>query len=129
MLLLVLALFAPGSAFGRILYACAMSGKVSAGRCCCHAKHASPPAEQQRQAQPPKLERPGCCEAQDHRRSATPASSPNVDIQVLAAAPTELLPTLEPAADASNVLRPLSHAARGPPHDLPVYAVNCSLLI
>ncbi|HEY6077491.1 MAG TPA: hypothetical protein VIW29_01730, partial [Polyangiaceae bacterium] len=98
MLLLALALFAPGSAFGRILYACAMSGKVSAGRCCCHAKHASPQAEPQRQPEPPKLERPGCCEAQDNRRAVTPASNPSVDVQVLAAAPTELLPALEPGA-------------------------------
>ncbi|HEY6079547.1 MAG TPA: hypothetical protein VIW29_12120, partial [Polyangiaceae bacterium] len=85
--------------------------------------------EPQRQPEPPKLERAGCCEAQDHRRAATPASSPSLDIQVLAAAPTELLPTLEPAAAATDVLRPRSYAARGPPHGLPVYAVNCSLLI
>lgn len=128
-LLLALALFAPGSAFGRILYACAMSGKVSAGRCCCHAKQAPAQAEQPHRAEPAKAERPGCCEAQDHRRAATPASSPSADVQVLPAASTELLPALEPAADASSLLRPRSHTARGPPHGLPVYAVNCSLLI
>ena len=127
-LLLALALFAPGSAFGRVLYACSMSGKVSAGRCCCH-KASHRQATDARPAQPAKVDRPGCCETQDHRRAALSAATSVVDVQVLAAAPTQLLPAIEPDADASNVLRPPPHVARGPPPGSPVYVVNCSLLI
>ena len=129
-LLLALALFAPGSAFGRVLFACSMSGKVSAGRCCCHKAERKQSVEpDQRQAEPPKAQRPGCCEVQDHRRAAAPASHAAVEVLVLAAAATGLLPAVEPAAEASTVLQPRPHAARGPPPGLAVYAVNCSLLI
>jgi hypothetical protein len=128
-LLLALALFAPGSAFGRVLYACSMSGKVSAGRCCCHQAEVKKGTDQASSAQPAKVERPGCCETQDHRRVALSAATSVVDVQVLAAAPTGLLPAIEPAADASHLLRLHPHAARGPPPSSPVYVVNCSLLI
>lgn len=127
-LLLALALFAPGSAFGRVLYACSMSGKVSAGRCCCH-KAASKQEKEQARPEPPKVDRPGCCETQDHRRSAISAASAALDVQVLAAAPTKLLPAVEPAAQAGKVLRPRPYAARGPPPSSACYVVNCSLLI
>ena len=127
-LLLALALFAPGSAFGRVLYACSMSGKVSSGRCCCHKAEARRATDQALQAEPPKADRPGCCEAQDHRRAVVNAASSAPEVQVLAAAPTVLLPAVDPAAGASNVLRPGVGVARGPPR-LAVYVVNCSLLI
>ena len=55
--------------------------------------------------------------------------TPDATAQVLAAAPAELLPAIEPAANASDVLRPHPHAARGPPEGLAVYVMNCSLLI
>jgi hypothetical protein len=128
-LLLALALFAPASAFGRVLYACSMSGKVSAGRCCCHKSDAKPAADQAGPVRPAKVDRPGCCEMQDHRRAALSAATSAVDVQVLAAEPTQLLPAAKPCADAANVLRPHPHAARGPPPGSPVYVVNCSLLI
>jgi hypothetical protein len=128
-LLLALALFAPGSAFGRVLYACSMSGKVSAGRCCCHQAESKKGTDQARPTQPAKVERPGCCETQDHRRVALRAATSVVDLQVLAAAPTGLVPAIGPAANASHVLRPHPLAARGPPPGSPVYVVNCSLLI
>jgi hypothetical protein len=127
-LLLALALFAPGSAFGRVLYACSMSGKVSAGRCCCHGAEAKKAADKARAAEPPKAERPGCCEMQDHRRATIGGASNATDVQVLAAASTGLLPAVEPAQKAGAVLRPHPHAARGPPGSA-VYVVNCSLLI
>lgn len=127
-LLLALALFAPGSAFGRVLYACSMSGKVSAGRCCCHKAEPKKAGDEARAAEPPKFEHPGCCEKQDHRRAALSAANNFADVQVLAAAPTELLPAIEPAERAGDLLRPLLHAARGPPGSA-VYVVNCSLLI
>ena len=128
-LLLALALFAPGSAFGRVLYACSMSGKVSAGRCCCHKAAAKAATDQARPAEPPKVDRPGCCEQQDHRRASINAASSSPELQVLAAAATQLLPAIEPATGAGNALRPLAAAARGPPSGSAVYVVNCSLLI
>jgi hypothetical protein len=128
-LLLALALFAPGSAFGRVLYACSMSGKVSAGRCCCHEARADAAPGKARPVSPSKVERPGCCETQDHRRAAVSAATSMIDLQVLAAAPTALLPAVEPAGGVSNLLRPQPHAARGPPPGSSVYVVNCSLLI
>jgi hypothetical protein len=128
-LLLALALFAPASAFGRVLYACSMSGKVSAGRCCCHKAEAKQAADQVGQVRPAQVDRPGCCETQDHRRAALSAATSAIDVQVLAAAPTQLLPAVEPSRDAANVLQPHPHAARGPPPGSPVYVVNCSLLI
>lgn len=125
-LLLALALFAPGSAFGRVLYACSMSGKVSAGRCCCHKAEAKKTSEQARPS--PQAQRPGCCETQDHRRAAVTAPVSAADVQVLAAAPTQLLPALEPTTEAGNALRPAAHAARGPP-GAAAYVLNCSFLI
>jgi hypothetical protein len=127
-LLIALVLFAPGSAFGRVLYACSMSGKVSAGACCCHkAKVAKARAEQEHPA-PTRVERPNCCEAQEQQRATTVASHGSAEVQVLAAAPSTLLPAIEPSTAAGEVMRPLPHA-RGPPHSLPVYVTNCSLLI
>lgn len=126
-LVLALALFAPGSAFGRVLFECAMSGKVSAQRCCCH--RAAAKAHAERRAEPPKAERPSCCEAQDHRRATVPASSQSVDVPVLAAAQGELLPAIPPLTAQGDLLVASHHGARGPPPALPVYAVNCSLLI
>lgn len=128
-LLLALALFAPGSAFGRVLFACSMSGEVSAGRCCCHKAEQKQTGEQERQAEPPKAQRPGCCEVQDHRRATAPASHVAFEIQVLAAAPTSLLPAVEPVAQAGTLLQPSPHAARGPPPSSAAYVLNCSLLI
>lgn len=128
--LLALALFAPASAFGRVLYACSMSGKVSAGPCCCHkAKVANAHATEKAEPSPTRAERPDCCEAQQQQRATTLSSAGTVEVQVLAAAPSSLLPALEPYEVAGGLLKPGSHAARGPPHSLPVYVTNCSLLI
>jgi hypothetical protein len=129
-LLLAIALFAPASAFGRVLYACSMSGKVSAGPCCCHkAKVANAHAAEKAEPSPTRAERPDCCEVQEQPRATTVRSAGSVEVQVLAAAPSSLLPALEPCEAASGLLKPGSHAARGPPHSLPVYVTNCSLLI
>lgn len=128
-LLLALALFAPASAFGRVLYACSMSGKVSAGPCCCHeAKVANAHAERAHPS-PSRVERPDCCEEQAQQRATTVSSAGGVEVQVLAAAPTALLPALDACEVTSGLLKPGSHTARGPPHSLPVYVTNCSLLI
>jgi hypothetical protein len=128
-LLIALVLFAPGSAFSRVLYACSMSGKVSAGPCCCHkAKAHEAKADEERPA-PTRVERPDCCEAQEQQRATAVASHGTSEVQILAAAPSALLPALEPCAAASGVLKPLAHTARGPPRSLPVYVTNCSLLI
>lgn len=127
-LLIALVLFAPGSAFGRVLYACSMSGKVSAGACCCHKAKVQAARAEEDQPAPTRAERPDCCEAQQ-QQATTVASHGVVEVQVLAAAPGAILPAREPCAAASGVLRPLTHAARGPPRSLPVYVTNCSLLI
>lgn len=129
-LLVALALLAPAAAFGRVLYACSMSGKVSAGPCCCHkAKVGSAHAEKDAEPLPTRAERPECCEVQAQQRATTVSSASTVEVQVLAAAPTALLPALDPCEVASSLMKPGSHAARGPPHSLPVYVTNCSLLI
>jgi hypothetical protein len=125
-LLLALALFAPGSAFGRVLYACSMSGKISAGRCCCHGTKTEKLDEATRSS--PRAERPDCCETQDHRRAAVNAATSAADVQVLAAAPTQLLPAVAPAASAGDAQRPAARTARGPP-GAAVYVLNCSFLI
>jgi hypothetical protein len=129
-LLVALALLAPAAAFGRVLYACSMSGKVSAGPCCCHkAKVASAHAKKKAEPSPTRAERPDCCEVQEQQRATSVSSASTVEVQVLAAAPTTLLPALEPSEVASGLLKPGSHLARGPPRSLPVYVTNCSLLI
>jgi hypothetical protein len=134
-LLVALALLAPAAAFGRVLYACSMSGRVSAGPCCCHkAKVANAHKAENAHAEkatpaPARAERPDCCEVQEQQRATTVSSAGSVELQVLAAAPSSLLPALEPCEVASGRLKPGSHAARGPPHALPVYVTNCSLLI
>jgi hypothetical protein len=129
-LLVALALLAPAAAFGQVLYACSMSGKVSAGPCCCHkAKLANAHAEEKAESSPTRAERPDCCEVQEQQRATTVSSTNTVEVQVLAAAPSFLLPALEPCEVASGLLQPGTHAARGPPHSLPVYVANCSLLI
>jgi hypothetical protein len=127
-LLIALVLFAPGSAIGRVLYACSMSGKISAGACCCHKAKVEKARAEQGQAAPTRLERPDCCEAQE-QRATTVASYGAAEVQVLAAAPGTMLPAIEPAAAAGDVMRPLPHMARGPPHSLAIYVTNCSLLI
>jgi len=128
-LLIALVLLSPGSAFSRVLYACSMSGEVSAGPCCCHkAKVAKARAEKDQPA-PTRVERADCCEAQEQQRATTAASNGTSEVQVLAAAPSAMLPALEPCAVASGALKPLPHTARGPPRSLPVYVTNCSLLI
>ena len=127
--LLALALLAPASAFGRVLWQCSMSGKVSAGGCCCHKAKANKAQSSKSEPTPARASRPDCCEAQDHRRAIAPASHASSEVQVLASAPTQLLPALEPAAAAGDVLRPLPHLARGPPPRLPAYSTNCALLI
>jgi len=127
--LLALALLAPSSAFGRVLYACSMSGKVSAGGCCCHKAKAAKAQTEEAQPAPMRVERPGCCKAQDQPRATSVASQGTVELQVLAAAPSAVLPAIEPAAAAGDVMRPRPHMARGPPPSHPVYVTNCSLLI
>ncbi|HKY38877.1 MAG TPA: hypothetical protein VJN18_23210 [Polyangiaceae bacterium] len=126
--LIALVFFAPGSAFGRVLYACSMSGEVSAGPCCCHKAKAHKTRTEKDQPAPTRLERPDCCEAKEQQRATTAASHGAAEVQVLAAAPSTLLPAIEPAAAASDVMRPLPHTARGPPDSL-IYLTNCSLLI
>jgi hypothetical protein len=128
-LLIALVLFAPGSAFSRVLYACSMSGEVSAGPCCCHKAQVQKARAQKDEPAPTRVERADCCEAQEQQRATAVASHGATEVQVLAAAPSAMLPALEPCAVASGVLRPLPHTARGPPHSLPVYVTNCSLLI
>jgi hypothetical protein len=126
--LIALVLFAPGSAFGRVLYACSMSGEVSAGPCCCHKAKVAKAHSEKEQPAPTRVERPNCCEAQEQQRATTVASHSAAEV-LLAAAPSAMLPVIEPCAAASNVMRPLAHMARGPPHSAPVYVTNCSLLI
>jgi hypothetical protein len=129
-LLIALALLAPGSAFGRVLYACSMSGKVSAGPCCCHkAKVANAHTKEKAEPSPTRAQRPDCCEVQAQQHATIVSSAGSVEVQVLAAAPTTLLPAVTPCEVTSGLLKPGSHTARGPPHSLPVYVTNCSLLI
>jgi hypothetical protein len=135
-LLIALVLFAPGSAFSRVLYACSMSGKISAGACCCHkAKLAKAHAERKQSvekaaAEPVRVERPDCCEALEQQRATAVAAHAGSEAhQVLAAAPSATLPAIEPRAAARDVMRPLARTARGPPPTCPVYVSNCSLLI
>jgi hypothetical protein len=129
-LLLALALFAPASSFGRILYSCGMSGRVTAGACCCHrakahAQHAELAAGQR---PAPQAESPGCCKVDDNRRAAVPASLVLADVTVLAASAVALLPAFEPRAVTSEQVSWLAHSIRGPP-PLGVFVTNCSLLI
>jgi hypothetical protein len=128
-LLIALVLFAPGSAFSRVLYACSMSGQVSAGPCCCHKATGEKARAVEEQPAPTRAERLDCCEAQEQERATTAASQSASEVQVPAAAPGAILPALEPCATASGVMRSPTHTARGPPHSLPVYVTNCSLLI
>lgn len=127
-LLIALVLFAPGSAFGRVLYACSMSGKVSAGACCCHKAKVEKARAQEDHPAPPGVERPDCCKAQEQPHATAVGSHSTAEVRVLAAAPGTILPAIEPSAVASDVMRPAAHAARGPPPS-PVYVTNCSLLI
>jgi hypothetical protein len=127
-LLIALVLVAPGSAFSRVLYACSMSGQVSAGPCCCH-KGKLAKAHAEAEAAPTRIERADCCEAQEQPRATPVGSHGTAEVQVLAATSSALLPAVDPSTAASDALRPLSHTARGPPSSLPVYVTNCSLLI
>lgn len=129
-LLLGLALLAPASAFGRVLYACSMSGKVSSGRCCCHQVKSQPPQTEavKLALSGVKVERPSCCQAEDHRGKALPVSPLGEALSVLPAAASALLPAISPLALASLLSSFEHRTARGPP-DLPCYTENCSLLI
>jgi hypothetical protein len=129
-LLLALVLLAPASSFGRILYSCGMTGRVTAGACCCHrakaqARQAEQVAGQRRSAQ---VESPGCCKTDDNRRAAVPGSLLVADARVLAAAAVALVPACEPRALLSEQVSWLAHSIRGPP-SLGVFFANCSLLI
>ena len=129
-LLLALVLFAPASSFGRILSSCGMSGRVTAGACCCHrAKAQAQRAEQAAGTRPAAaVERPSCCKVDDNRRAGLPASVVLADVTVLAASATELVPAVEPRSLLSEQVSWRAHSIRGPP-PLGVFVTNCSLLI
>ena len=129
-LLLALVLFAPASSFGRILSSCGMSGRVTAGACCCHRAKAQAQRAQQAAGTRPvaQVESPGCCKVDDNRRAAVPASVVLVDVTVLAASAVALLPAFEPRALRSEQVSWLAHSIRGPP-PRSVFVTNCSLLI
>jgi len=129
-LLLALALFAPASSFGRVLYSCAMSGRVTAGACCCHrakaqARRAEANAGARSAAQ---LESPGCCKVDDNRRAVVPALLMEGDVSVLAASTVAWLPAFEPRSLRSERARWLARSIRGPP-PLALFVTHCSLLI
>jgi hypothetical protein len=129
-LLLALVLFAPASSFGRLLYSCGMTGRVTAGACCCH--RAKVKAQQAELAGGPRpaaqVETPGCCRVDDNRRAAAPVSLSLTDTTVLAASAVAFVPAFEPqplrAADVSWLAR----SSRGPP-PTSVFVTNCSLLL
>jgi hypothetical protein len=129
-LLLTLVLFAPASSFGRILYSCGMSGRVTAGACCCHrAKAQAQRAEQAAGAQSAaRVESASCCKVDDNRRVAVPAALLLAEATVLAAGEVGLEPAFEPRALTSEQVSWCARSIRGPP-PLGVYVTNCSLLI
>jgi hypothetical protein len=129
-LLLALVLFAPASNFGRLLYSCGMSGRVTAGACCCHrAKAHAHRAEQAAGTRPAaQVESASCCKVDDNRRAAVPASLMLADATVLAAAEVALLPAFEARVLRSEQVSWLARSIRGPP-PLGVFITNCSLLI
>jgi len=129
-LLLALVLFAPASSFGKILSSCGMSGRVTAGACCCHrAKAQAQRAEQAAGTLPAaQVESPGCCKVDDNRRAAVPASLVLADATVLAAPAVAFLPAFGPRGLLSEQVSWLAHSIRGPP-PLGVFVTNCSLLI
>jgi hypothetical protein len=129
-LLLALVLLAPASSFGRILYSCGMTGRVTAGACCCQrakakAQQAEQAAGQRRSAQ---VENAGCCKTDDNRRAAVTGSLLVVDAAVPSATAVALVPAFEPGALMSEQVSWLAHSIRGPP-PLAVFVSNCSLLI
>ncbi len=129
-LLLALVLLAPASSFGRILYSCGMSGRVSAGACCCQRAKAEAQRAEQVAGQRPsaQAQRPDCCKVDDNRRAAVSGSLVGSDATVLPASPVALLPAFEPRSLISEQVSWLAHSIRGPP-PLGVYVTNCSLLI
>lgn len=129
-LLLALVLFAPASSFGRILYSCGMTGRVTAGACCCHRAKGKVHEAELASGQSPaaKAESPGCCKVDDNRRAALTASLLLTDGTVFAAAPLGLVPAHEARALTSEQVSWLAHAIRGPP-PAPAFVTNCRWLI
>jgi len=129
-LLLALVLFAPASSFGRILYSCGMTGRVTAGACCCHrAKAKARQLEQEvGQRRSTQVESPGCCKTDDNRRAAVPGSLPLADATVRPTAAVALVPACEPRTLMSEQVSWLAHSIRGPPA-LGAFVSNCSWLI
>jgi hypothetical protein len=129
-LLLALVLFAPASSFGRLLYSCGMTGRVTAGACCCHrAKAKAQRAELAARERPAaKVESPGCCKVDDNRRNAVPASLMLAEAMVLAAAPSALVPAREAQTLTSEQVSCLAHSIRGPPL-AEAFVANCRWLI
>ena len=130
-LLLVLVLFAPASSFGRVLYSCGMSGKLSTDGCCCQkAKlreaRAEAAAGLRRQA---KAERPSCCTAEQQRGAAVSASLVEAEAPISTASSATLLPIEPPVALVAAQQSFRARSIRGPPLGERVFIDNCAFLI
>jgi hypothetical protein len=129
-LLLALVLFAPASSFGRLLYSCGMTGRVTAGVCCCHrAKAKAKQAELAAGLRPAaQVENSGCCRVDDNRRAAALASLSLTDTTVSAASPVAFVPAFEPQPLLATEVGRITRSSRGPPPSS-VFVTNCSLLL
>jgi hypothetical protein len=130
-LLLALSLFVPASSFGKVLYSCAMSGKVSRGGCCCQrAKLHEAALERARGLLPAaKAERPECCKAEEQRGGTAPSLLDEGGAKVPAAALVGLLPVELPEQLAAEQVGLRATQIRGPPRGDPIFVRHCSLLI
>lgn len=125
---LVVTTLLPGAAFARVLFECAMTGRV-APSCCCKASSAHGVDGAKERREPAKLQRAGCCEtvsAEFERRDATVAPDAGSVAPPGLVAVLPVPPAVAPPAVALRVDLP---RARGPPAaDAPLYLQNCSLL-
>lgn len=130
-LLLALSLFVPASSVGKVLYSCAMSGKVSSGPCCCHRAKVREAAQERAQGlgATAKAERPECCKAEEHRSGTAPSVVDDGGAKVPAAALVGLLPVELPSRLEAERFRFRLTQSRGPPRGDPIFATNCAFLI
>lgn len=130
-LLLALSLFVPAASFGKVLYSCAMSGKVSRGPCCCHRAKMREAAQERAHGLSgvAKAERPECCKAEEQRGGTAPSVLDDGGGQVQAAALVGLVPVeVGPQLEAES-FRLRAAQSRGPPRGGPIFATNCAFLI
>jgi hypothetical protein len=130
-LLLAFSLFVPAASFGKVLYSCAMSGKVSRGPCCCHQAKMRDAARERAHglSRVAKAERPECCKAEEQRGGTAPSVLDDGGGQVQAAALVGLVPVeLEPQLEAES-FRLRAAQSRGPPRGEPIFVANCAFLI